>query len=275
MAAEDLIWIAGDASTYTLRTASTEDRNVVTVEGVGLPGLEHQGKRYPFLHGELDLARKFGPRQVLIEFWQVWDTRSAADTGRRALEAAFNPELGKGQLKWVDADATDWRLDAWVRSLPLDRRGIVVRKGVRTVIELWVPWPFWRKSAQESPSGSFSGTTPVDIAVSNDGHVPSVPNTITIGGQATNPLIEIVGTGKKLDIQNTIASGETVTATCFPPYHAALTKDGSSIIGDLTYDSVLASFELPKGSSTVRITGGDAGDNGTVTINFYEWYLGL
>jgi len=88
-------------------------------------------------------------------------------------------------------------------------------------------------------------------------------------------LIEIVGTNKKIDLRHTITAGQTAALTCFPPNAVTAYKSTANIIGDLTYDSTLAGFELPRGSSTVRITGGNAGDNGTVTLSWYPWYLAI
>ena len=278
---ESLIWIAGDSSAYTLYidpTGAGVDRGVLSIDGIGLPTIEHTAQPFPFLHGMLDIARRFRDRPVQIGFWQVWTNRANWQAGRQALAAALNPELGMGQLKFIDAAANDWRLDAWAVNAPLERRGGWGPYEIRTVLEFWAPWPFWRKASQESVNGDFNGTTPVNINVSNDGNMPTIPNTIVLAAGAgetiINPVLTIVGTGKTIDLAHTIAAGETVTITCFPPDAANVTKGGVSIIGDLTYDSVLVGFELPRGNSTVQIVG-DAGSNGNCQLNFYEWFLAI
>jgi len=53
------------------------------------------------------------------------------------------------------------------------------------------------------------------------------------------------------------------------------TDVGSSILGDLSYDSVLVGFELPRGTNVVRIHGHAAGDNGLVTITWWDWFLSV
>jgi hypothetical protein len=191
------------------------------------------------------------------------------------LATAFNPDLGRGQLKVVDASGNDWRLDAWVVTLPLDEAAAWSPRELRVNIELWAPWPFWRKAVATSSAGTLSGTGNVDIAIANGGSVASVPQTITITGQATNPLLTIVGTTKKIDLRHTIAGGTTAVLTCFPPQSCSALKGATNIIGDLTYDSTLAGLELPRGASTVRLTGGAGGDNGVVTLSWYEWYLAV
>jgi len=276
--AESLTWIAGDSSTYVLYSDTASDRGIVSIEGFGLPTLEHVSQPFPFLHGALDIARRFRDRVVQIGFEQEFSNRANWQAGRQALAAALNPELGMGQLKFIDASANDWRLDAWVVNAPLPRQADFPAYGIRTVLEFWVPWPFWRKASQESVNADFNGTTPVNIAVSNDGNMPTVPSTIVlaagVGETIINPVLTIVGTGKTIDLAHTVAAGETVTITCFPPDVAAITKGGVSIIGDLTYNSVLVGFELPRGNSTVQIVG-DAGSNGNCQINFYEWFLAV
>ena len=277
--AESLTWIAGDASTYVLFDYGTYQRRGVTaIEGFGLPDLEHTMQPYPFLHGMMDIARRFKDRRVQIAFLQNWDTREAWQTGREAIRDVLNPSLGKGQLKFIDANGIDWRLDAWLLKAPLERSGNWSPIEIRTVLEFWVPYPFWRKALAETDNGDFNGASNVDITVSVDGNMPVVPTTITLaaagGEQITNPTITIVGTGKKIDLENSIAAGETVTITCWPPEDAAVKKDGTSIIGDLSYDSMLVGFELARGSNTVRIVG-EAGDNGNCLISFYERYLAV
>lgn len=276
--AESLVWIAGDASTYTLYGTDT-DRGIQSLEGIGLPMVVHTSQPYPFLHGALDIARRYGDRTVQLGFRQNFASRSAWQTGRQDLAKALNPDLGKGQLKFIDTDANDWRLDAWVVNAPIPRLAGWGPFEIRTVLEFWAPWPFWKPASAETDNGDFSGTSNVDITVSIDGNMPVVPDTITLasaaGEQITNPLLTIVGTGEKISLANTIAAGETVTITCWPPEDVAVTKDGTSIIGDLSYDSVLVGFEFARGSNTLRITGGDASDDGNCLVSFHEWYLAI
>lgn len=276
--AESLTWIAGDASTYVLYSASATDRGVERIDGIGLPVLEHQAQLYPFLHGMLDIARRFRERMVLIDFQQSFSTRSTWQTGRIALAAAFNPDLGKGQLKFVDANANDWRLDAWVVRAPLGRRGGSGPFEIQVDLELWAPWPFWRKATAETDTGDFNGASNVDVAVSNDGNMPTIPTTIVLASGAgetiTNPILTILSSGKKISLNHTIAAGETAIITCFPPNEANIVKAGSSIMGNLSYDSVLVGFELPRGNSTVRITG-TVPSMGNCLITFNEWFLAV
>jgi len=275
VANEDLIWIDGGGSSFTLQSTGSADREVTFGDGLGLPLLVHQAEMFPLDHGSLDLARRFKERRVRLGFHQSFSSRANWYAGRLALAAAFNPALGMGQLKWVDASGTDYRLDCWVVDMPLDLVAEASPKEIRTTLTLWAPWPFWRPAAATSSAGTFSGTTPVNIAITNGGHLASVPLTITITGQATSPLIEIVGTNKKIDLRHTITAGQTAVLTCFPPDAVTALKSTTNLIGDLTYDSTLAGFALPRGSVTVRITGGSAGDNGTVTLAWYPWYLAV
>jgi len=277
---ESLTWIAGDASTYILYDYQTYSRRgVLAIEGFGLPELEHTGQPYPFLHGMLDVARRFRDRRAQISFWQNWDDRAAWQTGREAIRDALNPDLGKGQLKFVDANGIDWRLDAWLLNTPLPRSGKWTPEELHAVLEFWIPWPFWRKATADTATGTFNAANNVDIAILNDGNMPSIPSTIVLAAAAgkaiTNPILTIVSSGKKISLAHTIAATETVTITCFPPEDVAVTKDGTSILGDLSYDSVLVGFELPRGASTLRIVGDAVTSNGTCLITFYEWYLAV
>ena len=275
--AEELTWIAGDASTFTLYSAASTSRTVPTIEGMGLPTLDHQAQPYPFLHGAMDIARRFRDRTAMIGFQQMFTTRAAWQTGRESLRNVLNPDLGKGQLKYVDPNAVDWRLDAWIVNAPMPRGKL--RDGIlETVIELWAPWPFWRKATAETDTDDFNDANNVDIAISNDGNMPTIPSTIVLaagaGEQIKNPVLTIVGTGAKIDLDHTIAATETVTITCFPPEDVAVTKDGTSILGDLSYDSVLVGFEIPRGNQVVRIVG-EATSDGNCLITFNEWFLAV
>jgi len=272
-----LTWIAGDSSTFTLNAAATSGRGVSGIEGIGLPTLECQAKAYPFLHGLMDIGRKYRDRTVQIAYWQLFNSRSAWQTGRETLRNALNSALGMGQLKYVDENAVEWRLDCWVVNAPMPRAALQYTT-LKTVIELWAPWPFWRKASAETANKDFNGASNVDIAISNDGNMPTIPSTITLAAGAgetiINPVLTVLSTGEKIDLDHTVAAGETVTITCFPPEDADVVKSGSSIIGDLTYDSVLVGFEIPRGNQTVRIVG-DAGSNGNCLVSFYEWFLSI
>lgn len=278
MSSEALIWIAGDASTYNFYSSSDGDRGIMSIEGIGLPTLEHIGQPFPFLHGMMDIARRFRDRTVLITFQRQFTGRSAWQTGRKALAAALNPDLGKGQLKFVDVDGNDWRLDAWVVNAPLMRRAEWGPFEIREVLEFWVPWPFWRKATAETDTGDFNDASNVDIAVSNDGNMPTIPSTIVLaagGGETiTNPVLTIVGTGMKISLAHTIADGETVTIVCFPPEDVSVKKDGVSIMRNLSYDSVLVGFEIPRGNQIVRIVG-EATSDGNALLTFNEWFLSI
>lgn len=275
---ESLVWIAGDDSTYTFFSETDGDRDRLDILGFGLPRLEHVTQAYPFLHGVLDVARRFSDRTVQIPFRQRWLTRSAWQAGRQALADALNPDLGKGQLQFVDVDSVDWRLDAWVVSAPLERRAGLSPYEVRTVLAFFVPWPFWRKATAETDTDDFNDDNNVNIAISNDGNMPTIPSTIVLAAGAgetiTNPVLTIVGTGRKIDLEHTIAAGEAVTITCFPPEDVSVKKDGTSILGDLSYDSVLVGFEIPRGDQVVRIVG-EATSDGNCLITFNEWYLAV
>jgi len=278
MSTEALTWIAGDDSTYSLYSIADGDRGIMGIEGIGLPTLEHTGQPYPCLHGMLDIARRFRDRTVLIPWQRQFTGRASWQAGRRALGTALNPDLGKGQLKFVDVSGNDWRLDAWVVNAPLERRAEWGPWEIRTVLEFWVPWPFWRKASAETDTDDFDGASNVDIAIANDGNLPTIPTTIVLeaGGGETivNPVLTIVATGKKISLDHTISAGETVTVTCFPPEDASIKKDGTGIEGDLSYDSVLVGFEIPRGNQTVRIVG-EAGDTGNCLITFWEWFLSV
>ena len=276
---ESLTWIAGDASEYVFYDYQTyQRRGVLEIEGFGLPELEHTSQAYPFLHGMLDIARRFRDRRVQISFWQNWDTRALWQAGRNEIRNALNPDLGKGQLKFIDASGNDWRLDAWLLNAPLPRSGKWTPVELHAVLEFWVPDPMWHKAAAETANDDFNDATPVDINISNDGNLGTPPTTITLeaggGEQIKNPVLTIVGTGAKIDIDNTIAAGETVTITCWPPEDVVVTKDGTSILGDLSYDSTLIGFSLPRGNSVVRIVG-EATSDGNCFIQFFERFLAV
>ncbi len=276
---ESLTWIAGDASEYVFYDYQTyQRRGVLEIEGFGLPELEHTSQAYPFLHGMLDIARRFRDRRVQISFWQNWDTRALWQAGRNEIRNALNPDLGKGQLKFIDASGNDWRLDAWLLNAPLPRSGKWTPVELHAVLEFWVPWPFWRSATADTANDDFNDAANVDIAIVNNGNMPSIPTTIVLaagGGETiTNPVLTILGMGMKIDLDHTIAAGETVTITCFPPEDVSVEKDGASILGDLSYDSVLVGFEFPRGASTLRIVG-EATSDGNCLATFSTWYLAV
>ena len=267
----DWYWIDSDGNVEQL--GNTANRVVSRYSGLGMAPIETFLQKIPFEHQQKRLDTKFRPRVVQLLINDKRDTVAAQQSAANTLLARLNPDKGEGTLKIVLDDGTERRLDCMVIEGPtLSQENRLGSGALRSyLVRFEAEDPLLYDPTQKSESANFNGATAVNISVTNNGHVGAYP-VITIAGPVTNPVITLVSTGEVIDLDYTIASGDTVTIDCDPEKKTCKLDDGTNLMGYVTKASTF--FDLPRGSDTVQIVA-DAGSTGLCTVKWYERYLGL
>lgn len=107
-------------------------------------------------------------------------------------------------------------------------------------------------------------------AVVNSGEAPSWP-VITFHGPVAQPSLELVGTGRALRLDTTLAFDRSVTVDTRPWAQTVLRDDGASMAGVLRGAS-LAEFQLPVGQTTLAYRGTDMSGQSTCTVAWRDAY---
>lgn len=107
-------------------------------------------------------------------------------------------------------------------------------------------------------------------AVLNAGDSPSWP-VITIRGPVAQPSIELVGTGRSLRLDTTLAYDRSITIDTRPWARSVLRDDGASMAGVLR-GAALAEFQLPPGQTVLAYRGTDMSGQSTCTVAWRDAY---
>ena len=163
----------------------------------------------------------------------------------------------------IDGVATFQTADAYLysdpdevgaRSIPLT---LVASGGAG--IEWPVTWP---------RAWGVQGVRPDTVV--NRGDSPSWP-VITFHGPVANPSIELVGTGRALRLDTTLAFDRTITIDTRPWARTILRDDGASFAG-VARGAALSDFQLPVGQTVMAYRGTDLSGQSRCTITWRDAY---
>lgn len=257
-------WIDGDGNSFYLSPDTTNERYLMEVDGLGLPGVERFVAKRTNDHGQTKQGWRYTARDIDLVLAFRAATRSGLWSAMGDWASAFNAERGTGTLKMVLPDDTERRIDCDVSDRitlgSRERRGALVQI---VAIALTADDPFLYNPSQQSASGNFNGATPVDIACENSGDVKTWA-TIEIAGEVENPVLTHVETGDTLTFTYTVAAGTTVYINGEEGTIAL--ADGTSLMDKVeTTDSF---FKLLTGTNTVRLTA--TSGTSSCTVKWYE-----
>ena len=269
MAIEEFYFV--DSDDVSFQIAFTSSRVLLGHAGMGMADVEHFAQGIPGQHRSLHLGHKFRPRYLTFHFRDIASDRDTMWSHHQDWLGAFNPDKGEGYIRAILSDATERRLDCrFVDGLNFDsddRTGPFLQGDI---VQVQAMDPFWYDPSQNSESDNFNGATPVDIAVTNSGHIGAYP-TIVFATGTENPKVELTSTGEYIEFPSyTVPGGENLNIDLW----AGTVKldDGTSKISELKKESTM--FFLPRGSDTLRLTAA-AGTTSLCTITFYSRFLGL
>ena len=106
-----------------------------------------------------------------------------------------------------------------------------------------------------------------DVVV-NSGDSPSWP-VITFHGPVAQPSIELVGTGRRLSLDTTLAYDRSITVDTRPWARTILRDDGASFAG-VARGAALSDFMLPVGRTTLAYRGTDTSGQSRCVITWRD-----
>jgi len=116
-------WIDGDSNTLYLSPDTTNNRYLLEVSGLGLPGVERFVSKRPYDHGATKQGWRYTQRYIDLVIAFRSSSRSGLWTDMGDWASAFNAERGTGTLKIVLPDGTERRIDCDVSAaIPLAGR---------------------------------------------------------------------------------------------------------------------------------------------------------
>jgi len=264
-------WVDPDDGETALGQSSLS--KVKSFSGLGYAPLQHFLQEVPSQHAQFHRGYKYRPRIVQLGIWDHQASAIAQDARHQTLLTALNADRGEGTLKIVMSDeSTTYYLDCYVQEGPdfASEDRPVWGAHQFYVVRFLARNPFLYDPSQKSESDSFNGVTPVDIAVTNAGHMSAYP-TISIAVGAENPKVQLLSTGEYIEFESyTVPAGGPLNIDCWAG--TVELADGTDKISELKKESTL--FYLPRGADTLRLTAA-AGANQLVTATWYSRFLGI
>lgn len=298
-------YIGPDGAVYPLSDGI--NRFVMSFTGWGMPPVDYITQKGPFQHGETVLDYRLRPRVLQIVHRENSCSREAYWTNRNDLLDAIKPnrhsvgDVQPGQLRKIlpsgakrDLDVfisrgpsfearNPGRWDEWaftetlrfIAHNPLaynpDLASYEFALAALTELEFAIEFPieFGTSTLDESETITYNGTW------------QSFP-TITIVGPIDNPVITNTSTSEKIELDYSISAGTTITITLDYGNKTVEDGSGSNLIATVSADSDLDTFhvapdpEVVDGENTITVEGGGAdADSTSVTISYYERFIGI
>lgn len=266
----------------------TDNINIYTpigMDGELMPPFGFQESSSPLIPGSVITAVYVTPR-VLAWPLIIRDMNREALLARiREMLSILNPQLGDGQLLVTNGSNSRvlyCRYRGGISAIN-ESQGITT---TRQVLNFFAADPFWyapsstELTAQQNFAPiNFFPVLPITLATSamtttaaleNDGDVPAYP-VITILGPATNVIVTNTTTGKLVEINSSIAAGETITIDARPRTRSVRDQDGDNRFSLLTAESSMWALEIGTNNVEIEISGGDA--NTRVSVSYTPAYL--
>lgn len=285
----------------------TQDRFLLTEEGLGMPPIEYITQTGPFQHGESTLDYRLKPRVIQLLHREnscsredYWDNRANWLNMLRPNRSATGVyRLGK--LRKYLPDGTVRDIDVRLAEGPIFSPRSLDQwdeYGITETLRFVAPDPtFYDPTASEhvweltvGEHLIFPITFPIkfgslvidtDIAIVYSGTWITYP-TITIDGPMEGPIISNLTTGETIHLAYNVATGETITIDLGFGNKTVTSSTGANLIGSVTSDSDLATFhvapapEASGGINTVNVIGiGAVIGVSAVTMCFYTRYIGI
>lgn len=289
-------WILGST------TLAVDDREngiyLLGTDGFGIPDFHRIEERGPLQHGVTDRGYRLDARIINLVLGIKGSDLTDFYQKRSDLMSLFKPSNTAGKLRWEQNGVIRQVEGYLIGGLGLsdNERSHLYQK---IAISIKCPDPTWY-----DPNGNYIGfgmgggtdtfevplVIPMTLGASSinaselivyDGSVRSYP-IIVITGPITNCKIVNNTTGDKIDFTGySIVAGDSYTIDLRYGYKTVVDASGASQISKLSTDSNLASFCIESspialsGVNSISVTGTGATAETSISMNFYDRYIGL
>lgn len=260
---------------------------IVGLMGDLMPEFDYQEEFAPQIEGSIITAVKAKPRIFSFPI-VIFDTSKEAVINRVAgLSKSMDPRLGDGYIKVKHG--SNYRILYCRLISGLNSDGIAENQFtdyVKSVLVFKASDPYYydftptliQVDGDFSPSNFFpilpvqfsSDTTFVTSNINNSGDLDSWA-IFTITGSGTRFVITNLTTGKYIDINTTLAGGETITIDCRPRTRSVKDGSGNNVFHYMTPTSKI--FPIVPGTNLLKfeIYGGD--ENSSIVLSYRNSYL--
>lgn len=281
MAAEVTEWIDVDG-------VATEIDVEWDADGRFMPPIHRVEEPVPLQAGARLRSTRHAARDVALKFLVAADTEAELRTSLRSLVLKMDPTRGDGALR-VTAPGGDQRELAcrYLAGLEMPEvEGQWSGPGTQTARALFrATEPYWTDVA--TITATFTTGTPApffpifplrlassevfaDDTIENDGDVEVWP-VWTIVGPATSIVLRNLTSGKTLQLDYTLAAGDTITIDTRPGAKTVLLDDGTNLFQYLTATSSL--WSIARGDNAIRIEASSSTTDTQVVISYKRRYL--
>lgn len=253
----------------------------------GYPGISHTIINRGNYHGSKVYPGKFTGQQIVSEWLVVGTSFSDLADQREAFRMAVSRLLARGEetLRVTKSNGVVLTIPIKAAKLTGDIQSEDGLAG-RFLVTFIAEYPFFRSLAQKSQDMSiFSGGgmaipmgIPMDMSaggsgefeVTNVGEYDAFP-VFTFTGILDNPTITNVTTGEQLSVAYTLASEDDQIVVDTYERSAILLPAGNNARQYISGDFLT----IVPGMNALRLTAGSYNEQGTVTVAFYDTYLGV
>lgn len=259
-------------------------------DGLGMSPLRRLVEQGPLQHGATDRGFRLQPRTIVLALKIVADSLEDLYDKRSQLLTIFAPsDTVNLQLRWT--------IGAVVRQIDCHCTELLYANPTgfaqRIAVSLLCPDPTFYNPTGEGATFVLGGggtaltiplavpmvvgasTLDATVVVEHDGNWDSAP-IVRITGPITDPVLTNETTGEVLDFTGTtIAAGDWYEVDTRYGEKTVVDSAGANVIADLTDDSDLATFHLQTGTNSLNVTGTAATEATSVSVVYYERFLGV
>lgn len=259
----------------------------------------------PFESGVADFATFIGQVVYLIEGTMYPRSQSTYDSGLNALRNVANVDLNQTDSNGGTVFTNDgyvpymWGTAAGALAQQLFVKPLYVLAAETTKQGYVVPFKMFCKvkdptiyggtlQTASTASGNPTSTTgsaaypfsypiaygatyySVTATATNNGTVPTNPQSIDVYGPVTNPKITNGATGEYIQVNVTLNSSTDHLQIIYAPDYLAVTLNGVNNLNNVTSDSTY--FKIHPGGNGISLTGSSISSGSYCTVTYYDGY---
>ena len=263
MAEISISLVGANGDTIVLGTTAAEDDYILgkEVAGFGLTGLSVNIAEGAGDGGKYLSTRRI-VRQLDLPIYAIGDTRDQVETKLRRLGRLLSDRSGATRVKATYSTGEEFYLDGYLVSGGDVTYGTDAgRDYAKWAIQLSCPQPYWTSTTATTVTLTGAGIT--NVSLTNNGDI-NVPIVLVIDGAVTT--ISFSNAYGDIDYVDAIGASEVITINCAE----ATVKDATNVNKYGSLGSLPKMITIPRGTSTLTITGTGIDSAATVTISFNE-----
>lgn len=282
---ETFEWIDPDSGSTTLRVERQ-------TQGRFAPPTTFVTDTSPTQPGSVVRSTRHQSRRLVLPIIVTGTSQTTLRSALQNLNYALDPVRGKGTLKVTAPDGTQRITRAFLEDgMGLDESlnsTVNPSSWQRASLQFFCEEPYWLDATTTSSTIAYNTTTatffpffPLRLSsssvfgtdtIDNSGDVMTWPRW-TITGPGSAIYIKNLTTGKTLNLNVTLAAGESVTIDTAPGVRTITKNDGTNLFGYLSSTSSL--WPLAKGSNSIQLEMSSADTGSSIGYSYERRWLSV